>query len=83
MTEQTAAEMRNIADTFNENDVNSWTEAALKDIKTRAEAGFYSAEIHVSANANDRNALVSQLERRGFKVTDVNPYIYRAQVSWS
>lgn len=83
MIEQTAAEMRNISNIFNEKDMSGWMEATLKDIKLRAEAGFYAAKIQVPAEPNNRKAFIMQLQRRGFVVTQVNPFVYTAQVEWS
>ena len=83
MTEQTAQAMRNIADAVNENDVSTWLAGSLKDIKERAEQGYYSAEISFPVEANDRHALVCKLERRGFKVSDFNQYFHKATVAWS
>jgi SOS response regulatory protein OraA/RecX len=83
MSQQTAAEMRNIANTFNENDVSNQLSEALKIIKERAETGYYFVEIKLPYEANDRHALIAQLQRRGFSISDQNTYVYTAQVSWS
>lgn len=83
MNEQTAQDMRNIADTANENDVSSWLAGSLKEIKERAEQGYYSVEISFPEESNDRHSLICKLERRGFKVSDYNQYVQKATVAWS
>lgn len=79
--EQTASYMRDLADKAQANDVTEVVERILGAIEKRAAEGYYQLKVTFPEATNDRNAVISTLERLGYKIIQYS--LKDVEVSWS